>query len=450
VPVIATSNNATNATSNNSSSSNSSVKKQRVMTISTSPALSTNVNVNVNVVASSSSAASSSSGTAAPPSVQSQPQQSLYNSGHNTVETHLRRLTSRPAPPPLPVPPPPPPPSSSSSSSSSSATPSNTSASAVTLAVTTTPNSATTPASQQQQQQQQRERTGRWLPEEHRLFLEGLERFGKKWTKISAYIGTRTAMQVRTHAQKYFQKLDKVSKDDGLQDAVSALANAKGKLQHHDVAAVHDLPGPGAGAPVHVTSHLSGRPHAAHAHAHAHHLHPHAAAHHGSPNIGAAVRVVEAPLPSAAAGGGEQHTSPAVAPIMTYTTAAPPPGTVRVHHSHAAAAAAHHGHPAPAGYSIHQPASAHPQHSVVYEYLPVEARAATHVLQHAPQHQHQHAVATAPAAEYQDIRHGHTTAALSETEQVATLLAGMGNNAALFAPRRRDIHPSQVRYSTWK
>ena len=53
------------------------------------------------------------------------------------------------------------------------------------------------------------EKTGRWSPEEHNMFLNGLETFGKKWTRIALYIGTRTAMQVRTHAQKYFQKLKK-------------------------------------------------------------------------------------------------------------------------------------------------------------------------------------------------------------------------------------------------
>ena len=58
-----------------------------------------------------------------------------------------------------------------------------------------------------------REKTGRWSPQEHKKFLEGLKSFGKKWTKIASFIGTRTAMQVRTHAQKYFQKLDKINHD---------------------------------------------------------------------------------------------------------------------------------------------------------------------------------------------------------------------------------------------
>lgn len=53
------------------------------------------------------------------------------------------------------------------------------------------------------------ENTGRWTAEEHRLFLQGLEEHGKGWKKIASLIQTRTVVQIRTHAQKYFQKLAK-------------------------------------------------------------------------------------------------------------------------------------------------------------------------------------------------------------------------------------------------
>lgn len=55
----------------------------------------------------------------------------------------------------------------------------------------------------------QGENTGRWTAEEHRLFLEGLEKHGKGWKKIASLIKSRTVVQIRTHAQKYFQKLAK-------------------------------------------------------------------------------------------------------------------------------------------------------------------------------------------------------------------------------------------------
>eukprot|EP00934_Nitzschia_sp_Nitz4_P004319 Nitzschia sp. Nitz4//scaffold93_size78505//34867//38603//NITZ4_005420-RA/size78505-augustus-gene-0.49-mRNA-1//-1//CDS//3329560288//4309//frame0 len=54
------------------------------------------------------------------------------------------------------------------------------------------------------------EATGRWTQEEHEAFLVGLKLYGKEWKKVAAKVGTRTVVQTRTHAQKYFQKLQKV------------------------------------------------------------------------------------------------------------------------------------------------------------------------------------------------------------------------------------------------
>jgi SHAQKYF class myb-like DNA-binding protein len=51
--------------------------------------------------------------------------------------------------------------------------------------------------------------TGRWTKDEHALFLEGIKLHGKEWKKIAETIPTRTVVQIRTHAQKYFQKLAK-------------------------------------------------------------------------------------------------------------------------------------------------------------------------------------------------------------------------------------------------
>ena len=50
---------------------------------------------------------------------------------------------------------------------------------------------------------------GRWTREEHQLFLKGLELYGKGWKKIASHIKTRTVVQTRTHAQKYFLKQKK-------------------------------------------------------------------------------------------------------------------------------------------------------------------------------------------------------------------------------------------------
>lgn len=60
--------------------------------------------------------------------------------------------------------------------------------------------------------------TGRWTREEHHLFLKGLEMHGKGWKKIASLIKTRTVVQIRTHAQKYFLKLQKARQNGGSGD----------------------------------------------------------------------------------------------------------------------------------------------------------------------------------------------------------------------------------------
>ena len=54
-----------------------------------------------------------------------------------------------------------------------------------------------------------KEKVGRWSQEEHEVFVKGLETVGKQWKVIAGLIGTRTVVQVRTHAQKYFQKVER-------------------------------------------------------------------------------------------------------------------------------------------------------------------------------------------------------------------------------------------------
>lgn len=50
--------------------------------------------------------------------------------------------------------------------------------------------------------------SGRWSAQEHTRFVEGLEKHGRrKWIRIAEHVGTRTVIQVRSHAQKYFKKL---------------------------------------------------------------------------------------------------------------------------------------------------------------------------------------------------------------------------------------------------
>lgn len=51
--------------------------------------------------------------------------------------------------------------------------------------------------------------TGRWTHEEHQTFLQGLGTCGREWKKVASLIPTRSSAQIRSHAQKYFSKVQK-------------------------------------------------------------------------------------------------------------------------------------------------------------------------------------------------------------------------------------------------
>ncbi|KAG6434408.1 hypothetical protein SASPL_106040 [Salvia splendens] len=48
-----------------------------------------------------------------------------------------------------------------------------------------------------------------WSDQEHDKFLEALQLFDRDWKKIEAFIGSKTVIQIRSHAQKYFLKVQK-------------------------------------------------------------------------------------------------------------------------------------------------------------------------------------------------------------------------------------------------
>ncbi|KAL8520678.1 hypothetical protein ACS0TY_011285 [Phlomoides rotata] len=92
---------------------------------------------------------------------------------------------------------------------------------------------------------QERRKGIAWTEDEHRLFLLGLDKYGKgDWRSISRnFVVTRTPTQVASHAQKYFIRLNSMNKD-------------RRRSSIHDITSVNngDIPGP----QVPITGHTNG------------------------------------------------------------------------------------------------------------------------------------------------------------------------------------------------
>lgn len=64
-----------------------------------------------------------------------------------------------------------------------------------------------------------------WTPDEHQRFLDALQEYGPKDVRaIATYVGTRNATQVRTHAQKYWIR---VQREEARRGGKHSLANAR-------------------------------------------------------------------------------------------------------------------------------------------------------------------------------------------------------------------------------
>ncbi len=50
-------------------------------------------------------------------------------------------------------------------------------------------------------------KSGKWTDEEHRRFLEAIELYGNVWKSVESHVGTRSCAQIRSHSQKYFQRM---------------------------------------------------------------------------------------------------------------------------------------------------------------------------------------------------------------------------------------------------
>jgi hypothetical protein len=47
---------------------------------------------------------------------------------------------------------------------------------------------------------------GRWMPEEHKIFMEEYEKYGNNCMLIAKVLNTRTPAQIKKHAECFFQQ----------------------------------------------------------------------------------------------------------------------------------------------------------------------------------------------------------------------------------------------------
>ncbi|KAI5072621.1 hypothetical protein GOP47_0012727 [Adiantum capillus-veneris] len=65
----------------------------------------------------------------------------------------------------------------------------------------------------------------KWTEQEHQKFLEALKLYGRSWGHIKEHIGTKTTVQIRSHAQKFFVKVERGVPNNGV----------NGEIQHIEI-----------------------------------------------------------------------------------------------------------------------------------------------------------------------------------------------------------------------
>ncbi|ETV94409.1 hypothetical protein H310_12038 [Aphanomyces invadans] len=88
------------------------------------------------------------------------------------------------------------------------------------------------------------EGTGTWTPDEHERFLAGIAMYPKgPWKKVAVIVKTRSVRQLRTHAQKYREKLARRERrvDGGsVSSACSDTCDGVGKVDWDHHAPTHE------------------------------------------------------------------------------------------------------------------------------------------------------------------------------------------------------------------
>ena len=94
----------------------------------------------------------------------------------------------------------------------------------------------------------------RWTEQEHDRFVEALKLHGRAWRKIEEHIGTKTAVQIRSHAQKFFAKLQKEHQKSLEADQMSDVTKGGGNTNTEDGATTRDTQTSGEGPSMNVTT----------------------------------------------------------------------------------------------------------------------------------------------------------------------------------------------------
>ena len=68
--------------------------------------------------------------------------------------------------------------------------------------------------------------TGRWSRDEHEKFIEAISLFKKDWKKVESHIGSRSGAQIRSHAQKYFTRIEKEHPQSDIDEYINQKARA--------------------------------------------------------------------------------------------------------------------------------------------------------------------------------------------------------------------------------
>jgi len=74
---------------------------------------------------------------------------------------------------------------------------------------------------------------GHWSWEEHKRFVEAIVKYGIQWEKIKYAVKTRTDIQVRSHAQKFYKKLKKYKNEQlGIDFTSDTIHNINDMIAH--------------------------------------------------------------------------------------------------------------------------------------------------------------------------------------------------------------------------